>query len=54
MLRARPAERAVASLVADGLIFAQLNLASRAQLAAEVTRHQEPPPALTYGLKTDP
>ena len=57
-----PAERAVASLVAGGLIipqigdrlyisrrtvqtrlvhvFAKLDIASRAQLAAEVTRHQ--------------
>jgi len=71
-----PAERAVASLVADGLtnpqigdrlyisrrtvqthlvhIFAKLDIASRAQLAAEVTRHQwEPSPALTHGLATD-
>jgi DNA-binding CsgD family transcriptional regulator len=63
-----PAERAVASLVADGLtnpqigdrlyisrrtvhthlahIFAKLDITSRAQLAAQVTRHnhQEPPP----------
>jgi DNA-binding CsgD family transcriptional regulator len=57
-----PAERAVASLVADGLtnpqigdrlyfsrrtvqthlvhVFAKLDIASRVQLAAEVTRHQ--------------
>jgi len=63
-----PAERAVASLVADGLtnpqigdrlyisrrtvhthlvhVFAKLDIASRAQLAVQVTRHgpQEPPP----------
>jgi len=61
-----PAERAVASLVADGLtnpqigdrlyisrrtvhthlvhVFAKLDIASRAQLAAQVTRHQEPSP----------